>query len=139
MSDQTEALIDAVCELTERVDADGWSPSATADTLGAVDALLQLLGRLGPEADTALQPALAATARVRALLAAGTLPAAPPARRRWQDGPQPGDRPEDWAERDPDVAERLWFEEQRALGWQGPGRGWHVRGRKIPAHIPSEG
>ncbi|MFD4661382.1 hypothetical protein ACFWP2_37880 [Kitasatospora sp. NPDC058444] len=111
-------MTDVVCELAEKVAADGWSPSAATDTLGGVDALLHLLSRLGPETADMLEPALAATARVRALLADGTLPAAPPARRRWQDGPQPGDRPEDWAERDPATAERLWFEEQRARGWR---------------------
>ncbi|MFF2751938.1 hypothetical protein ACFVVA_41185 [Kitasatospora sp. NPDC058048] len=111
LNDRTDALTDIVCQLAGRVTAHGWLPSAATDTLGGVDALLHLPGRLGPEAAAVLESALVATARVRALLADGTLPAAPPARRRWQDGPQPGDRPEDWAERDPATAERLWFEE----------------------------
>ncbi|MFE2728760.1 hypothetical protein [Kitasatospora sp. NPDC059327] len=124
LHDQLDTLTDTVCAMTDLVAADGWSPTAATDTLGAVDALLQLLTRLGPEAATTLAPALAATARTRALIGDATLPAAPAPRRRWQDGPRPGDRPEDWAERDPRTAERLWYEERRALGWQGPGAGW---------------
>ncbi|MFE7527695.1 hypothetical protein ACFU7Y_18555 [Kitasatospora sp. NPDC057542] len=118
MNDRTDTLTGVASELTEQVAADGWAPPAATDTLGAVGALLHLLGRLGPESVTALEPALAATAWVRALLADGVLPAAPPSRRRWQDGPRPGDRPEDWAERGPATAERLWFEEQQACGWR---------------------
>ncbi|MFE2728772.1 hypothetical protein [Kitasatospora sp. NPDC059327] len=84
--------------------------------------LLRPLARLGPEAAATLAPALAATARTRALIGDATFPAAPAPGRRWQDGLRPGDRPEDWAERDLDVAEALWWREYR--GRHTAGRPW---------------
>ncbi|MFD4535814.1 hypothetical protein ACFWNL_36640 [Kitasatospora sp. NPDC058397] len=83
LNDRTDALTDVVCQLAERVAADGWSPSAATGTRGGVDVLLRFLGGLGPEAAAVPELALATTARVRALLAAGALPAAPTAQRRW--------------------------------------------------------
>ncbi|MFD9606128.1 hypothetical protein [Streptomyces sp. NPDC059970] len=46
----------------------GWSPSAASDTLATVGALIAALAQMGPEAETTLAPALAATAAVRAIL-----------------------------------------------------------------------
>ncbi|MFF2618972.1 hypothetical protein [Kitasatospora sp. NPDC058046] len=63
LNDRTDALTDVVCGLAERVAAHGWSPSAATDTLDGVDALLDLLGQLGPEAAAVPEPALAASAQ----------------------------------------------------------------------------
>ena len=117
-----EALSDAACEVWDAVAAGGWSPTAVTDTLGAVDVLAAALARLGPDAEQALAPVLAATARLRTIV---TTPAdsedrhtpsratgrsrAPTAQRRRDD-------PQWWAGRDMRVAEELWCDAQEGAG-----------------------
>ncbi|WP_327180395.1 hypothetical protein OG599_35010 (plasmid) [Streptomyces sp. NBC_01335] len=101
--------------------ADGWSPSAAMEALAAVDALVAALARFGPEAERALAPALAATARARAVVVgpqdgerAAALAGAPPPR-----VPVPAGRhtvPEFWITRNVAVAERLWWGAQEGRG-----------------------
>lgn len=64
---RVEALSDAACEVWDAVVAGGWSPMAVTDTLGAIDVLVAALARLGPDAEQALAPVLAATSRIRTI------------------------------------------------------------------------
>ncbi|MER5852485.1 SMI1/KNR4 family protein [Streptomyces sp. NPDC002012] len=99
----------------------GWSPSAASDTLATVDALIAALAQMGPEAETTLAPALAATAAVRAILTelapeAAQEQSGPP---RAGQAPAPEQRhavPEFWIHRDMRVAEQLRWEAQEGRG-----------------------
>ncbi|MFF3019702.1 hypothetical protein [Streptomyces sp. NPDC057939] len=122
LPERVEVLSDAACEVWEAVAKDGWSPSATSDTLATVDALVDALARLGPEFAEVLAPALAATVAARALLAGCEdgqevtgLRGAP----RTVAGPASAGRhtvPEFWIARNMVVAEQLWWGEQEGRG-----------------------
>ncbi|MFD4833238.1 hypothetical protein ACFWPV_25775 [Streptomyces uncialis] len=119
LAGRVEVLSDAAVEVWEAVDTGGWSPSAAADTLGAVDVLVAALARLDPEAAAALAQVPAATAAVRALLTApgaGSERSGPSGTRGRDRDPGRHADPEFWIHRDMRVAEQLWCDAQEGRG-----------------------
>ncbi|MYW00376.1 hypothetical protein [Streptomyces sp. SID3343] len=112
-----ETLSDAACEVLTTVTATGWSPCAATDALGAIETLVGALGRLGPPARSALAPALAATATLRALISASPPGHDDATPRSGHTHPaDPHRQPEYWTTRDMRVAEVLWLYAQEGRG-----------------------
>ncbi|MGY3341092.1 hypothetical protein ACVW0K_007285 [Streptomyces filamentosus] len=115
LSARVEAAAAAADRVASAAARTGWTPPAALRALDAADALLRALDVLGPAARTALLPALAATADLRALIAASLPP--PPTSVPRPPAAAPAHRqPAYWVTRDARVAEMLWLGEQKGCG-----------------------